>query len=130
MAGDPLNGETLYNQKCSYCHDLARPRAAGKQFPGESFQDLKERTARQPAIPSEPVSSGDLRQTALRRGPHLAGLFTRAPGAVKGFPYRIKFRIAGPVWTAADLDAWIAFHARVGQDERSDLIAYLARATR
>ena len=130
IAGDPLNGETIYNQKCSYCHDLARPALAGKRFPGESFQELKERSARRPPLPSEPVSPRGERETALRRGPHLAGLFSRAPGAVEDFPYRIIFRAAGPVWSAADLDAWIDFHARVGQDERSDLIAYLAQATR
>jgi cytochrome c2 len=38
--------------------------------------------------------------------------------------------VARRVWTAADLDAWIAVHAGMDDEtERADLIAYLEKAT-
>jgi cytochrome c2 len=78
------------------------------------------------------TSNGNLKSIGLsdKRGPHLQGLFGRAPGAVKGFPYRITLQTENPIWTEADLDYWIYNHARLKEADRSDLIAYLKRSTR
>jgi hypothetical protein len=48
---------------------------------------------------------------------------------VPDFPYRFVYRIPGPRWTEADLDSYIAFHARMESFDRADLIAFLKRAT-
>ncbi|MDH3474473.1 MAG: c-type cytochrome [Rhodospirillales bacterium] len=130
LAGDHANGETIYNRQCSYCHDLTRKPADRKAFPGESFQELRQQTQPRPALPEEPVRAGGALRDGARRGPNLSGLLSRPPGAEAGFPYRFVWHIDGPVWTDADLDRYIEFHARLGPEERADLIAYLERATR
>ncbi len=63
------------------------------------------------------------------RGPHLEALFKRAPGTIIGFPYRITLNTENATWTKADLDYWIYNHARLGETDRADLIAYLEKAT-
>jgi cytochrome c2 len=120
--GDPLRGEALYNQQCSYCHSLSArmtptSSAAPKRLeaePGQSLEPERE----------EPVLGG-----IEKRGPHLEGLLRRAPGAVAGFPYRITMQTDSPTWTEADLDYWIYNHARLGETDRADLIAYLKKVT-
>lgn len=128
-AGDPANGETLYNLNCAYCHSLveetANGRAGGRNQNAELLQQFERRSWR----PSEPVTRRNAPPPKMRRGPHLAGLLQRRPGAVANFPYRFVWRIEGPTWRPADLDAYIAFHARLGDSDRADLVAYLTRAT-
>lgn len=123
LAGDQVRGATLFNQKCSYCHSLSersRPMlAVPKRHPGSALPGRGE-----PDI-DWPVEVGQ-----DKRGPHLQGLFGRAPGAVEGFPYRITLQTDNVTWTEPDLDYWIYNHARLREAERADLIAYLRQATR
>ena len=128
--GDPANGETLYNLNCAYCHSLVpepedRPGSA-RNDSAEILQQLGKRQWR----PSEPMTRPDAPAPKLRRGPHLAGLLQRAPGAVTGFPYRFVWQIEGGRWDPAELDRYIEFHARLDAPDRADLVAYLTRATR
>ena len=60
-----------------------------------------------------------------KRGPFLAGLFRRAPGAVAGFPYRMVFSIPTPTWTDGALDQYLEIHLLPEQADRLDVIAYL-----
>lgn len=64
-----------------------------------------------------------------KRGPHLKGLFERRYGSVEGFPYRMVWPDADPVWTEAQLDAYLEIHRIPEPDQRADIIAYLKRAT-
>lgn len=64
-----------------------------------------------------------------KRGPYLAGLFQRAPGSVKGFPYRMVFTDAKPVWTEKSLDDYLVIHLLSEPSDRSDVIAFLKQAT-
>lgn len=64
-----------------------------------------------------------------KRGPYLAGLFQRAPGSVKDFPYRMVFTEAKPVWTEARLDKYLLIHLLPEANDRSDVIAFLKKAT-
>ena len=64
------------------------------------------------------------------RGPHLSGLFQRRYGAVKGFPYRMVWTAADPVWTRAHLDGYLEIHRLPEAAERSAMIDYLEQATR
>jgi cytochrome c2 len=130
LAGDHANGETIYNQQCSYCHDLTRKPADRRAFPGEIFQELRRQTQPRPALPEEPARSGGALRDGARRGPNLSGLLSRPPGTETGFPYRFVWDIDGPVWSEADLDRYVEFHARLDTEDRADLIAYLKRATR
>ena len=63
-----------------------------------------------------------------KRGPHLKGLFERRYGSVEGFPYRMVWPDADPVWTEAQLHAYLEIHRIPEADERADVIAYLKRA--
>lgn len=96
----------------------AMPAGAGDAGRGNLvFQD---RCARCHAIsPEEPG----------KRGPYLAGLFRRAPGAVKDFPYRMVFKDAGPIWTEPSLDSYLVIHLLPDEAERSDVIAFLKQVT-
>lgn len=122
LAGSAERGATLFNQKCSYCHSLSeqsRPKLlVPKRRPGSELSVLDE-----PNV-DWPVEVGP-----DKRGPHLQGLFARAPGAVEGFPYRITLQTDNATWTEPDLDYWIYNHARLLEAERADLIAYLRKAT-
>ncbi|HYM02382.1 MAG TPA: c-type cytochrome [Stellaceae bacterium] len=81
---------------------------------------FEERCARCHAIsPSEPG----------KRGPYLAGLFQRAPGAVKGFPYRMVYTDAGPIWTEKALDNYLVIHLLPEAVDRADVIAFLKDIT-
>ena len=64
-----------------------------------------------------------------KRGPYLSGLFQRAPGSVKGFPYRMVYTEAGPVWSETGLDNYLVIHLLSEQADRSDVIAFLKKAT-
>lgn len=64
-----------------------------------------------------------------KRGPHLAGLFQRAPGGVSGFNYRMVFKEAGPVWTAPTLDSYLVIHLLPEQADRDAVIALLKDVT-
>ena len=76
-----------------------------------------------------------------RAGPRHRGLFGRRAGTVPGFDYSKAMRRSGIVWTAATLDRFLAAPIKavpgtiMGFDgvkdprERSNLIAYLKRAT-
>ena len=64
-----------------------------------------------------------------KRGPHLKGLFARRYGAVEGFPYRMVWPEADPVWTAEHLDNYLEIHRLPEPEQRADVIAYLRQAT-
>jgi cytochrome c len=65
-----------------------------------------------------------------KRGPFLAGLFRRAPGAVAGFPYRMVFKTESPTWTEGALDQYLEIHLLPEAVDRLDVIAYLRQAAR
>lgn len=65
-----------------------------------------------------------------KRGPHLEGLFNRRYGAVEGFPYRMVWKKADPVWTVEALDDYLFIHGRYDDAQRGILIQYLQDATR
>ncbi len=127
--GDPAGGERLFNVKCAYCHSLTREIAG--QGPGQDrYEEITRALERRPWEPLTAIPETALVTERARRGPHLAELLTRAPGAAEGFPYRFVYEIGGPVWTAPDLDGYIEFHARLEPLERTDLITFLIKATR
>lgn len=128
-AGDPANGETLYNLNCTYCHSLVVENAEQRAGDRNDSAALLRQLERPLWRPSEPVTRPDAPEPKLRRGPHLAGLLQRRPGAVANFPYRFVWQIEGPVWRPADLDNYIAFHARLGDSDRADLVAFFTRAS-
>jgi cytochrome c2 len=129
-AGDVANGETLFNVSCAFCHRLTS-RSAGEIRVEEDRQaELRQGLVNRPRISTEPPRPEVTVRDLPGRGPHLADLFRRPPGAVESFRYNVVHEIEGPVWTAADLDAWIAVHAGMDDEtERADLIAYLEKAT-
>ena len=116
-------GAQLFNEKCSYCHSLSAQVGPKLIAPPKRFDPA-------PDVKREPEVDWSVEVGKDKRGPHLQGLFGRAPGAVKGFPYRITLQTENPTWTEADLDYWIYNHARLKEADRSDLIAYLKRSTR
>lgn len=125
--GDPVAGEGLYNAKCAYCHSL-RPEPGAKPPADGRHEEITRALERHPwETPSGAPESATVTERT-RRGPHFAGLLNRAPGAVENFPYRFVYKIPGSVWTAPDLDGYIAFHARLEPLERADLIAFLQKA--
>jgi cytochrome c len=97
---DPLRGEQIYG-RCLACHALAHDRV----------------------------------------GPRHCGLFGRRAGSVPGFDYSAALKSSGIIWNAETLDRFLARPAAVVPDttmtydgvtdarDRSDLIAYLKRAT-
>lgn len=126
---DAARGEGLYNTQCSYCHALTEE---GASTVHRSDGDVEEITraleppkmeAGEPTRPTPPF------ETFRRRGPHLAELLDRSPGAVPDFPYRFVYEVPGLTWTEEDLDSYIAFHARLESFDRADLIAFLKGAT-
>ena len=121
-AGDAVRGAELFNQQCSYCHSLSARMAPRVATPPKGI-DLEGKTT------GEPQPDWPLEIDQGKRGPNLEGLFKRAPGAVKNFPYRMTLKTANPTWTEADLDYWIFNHARLVAADRADLIAYLKEAT-
>ena len=127
--GDPDLGESLFNAKCAYCHSLVPEPAPVARSDGR-YEVITRALESHPWEPPAAAPEAATESVSLRRGPNLAGLLARAPGAAAGFPYRFVFEIPGPTWTAADLDAYIAFHARLEPLERADLIAFLSKAAR
>ena len=98
LAGDHANGETIYNQQCSYCHDLTRKPADRKAFPEESFQELRQQT--QPSITDIEVGqiADFTRQIAERHAkPGRRSVPSRAHVAgAPGFPFRSRSPAAAP----------------------------------
>lgn len=127
--GDAVAGEALFNAKCAYCHSLVRE--PGYRAPADGrYEEITRALERHPwEAPAAAPETATVTER-VRRGPHLAGLLTRAPGAAEGFPYRFVYKISGPTWSAPDLDSYIAFHARLAPLERVDLVAFLIKATR
>jgi cytochrome c len=126
---DPVAGERLYNSRCAYCHAL-KPEPGAPRRADRRYEEITRALRRQPWEPPPDSGSGAATETErVRRGPNLAGLLTRAPGAAAGFAYRFVYKVSGPTWTAADLDSYIEFHARLEPVERADLIAFLTKAT-
>ena len=64
-----------------------------------------------------------------KRGPHLAGLLERRYGAVEGFPYRMVWTDANPLWTREHLNNYLEIHGVFEAEDRDDLIEYLVQAT-
>lgn len=126
---DPARGEALYNTQCSYCHALTLEGARTMQRIDGRIEDIVRAVTPPPLEPREPTRAGPEIVESLRRGPHFAGLFDRPPGGVAGFPYRFVYQISGATWTGADLDSYIALHARLESLDRADLIAFLKSAT-
>ena len=122
QAADPVRGQELFNQQCSYCHSLSARMAPRVATPPKGIE-------LEGKAPGEPEPDWQLEIDQGKRGPHLEKLFQRAPGAVKGFPYRIRLQTEHKTWTEADLDYWIFNHARLVEADRADIIAYLKRAT-
>lgn len=122
---DPARGEALYNTECSYCHALTQEGARIERKADGRYEDISRALEAQPLEPREPTRPQPAFEQSVRRGPHFAGLLNRAPGAVSGFPYRFIYEIPGSTWTEADLDSYIAFHARLDTFDRADLIAFL-----
>jgi cytochrome c len=99
--GDPVRGEAIY-QRCLACHSLAHNRV----------------------------------------GPRHCGLFGRKAGTLKGYPYSAAMKKYGVIWDAKTLDHFLenpmkavpgtkmGYAGVKDPQERSDLIAYLAKATR
>lgn len=127
--GDPVAGESLFNAKCAYCHSLI-PEAPAQGAGRDRYEDITRALERHPWGPPGATSGPATVTERARRGPHLAGLLTRAPGAAEGFPYRFVYEIPGSVWTAPDLDGYIVFHACLEPFERADLIAFFAKAVK
>ena len=71
----------------------------------------------------DPAESG-------KRGPHLSGLFERRYGSVEGFPYRMIWPDADPLWTKQDLNSYLEIHRIPDADERADIIECLFEVTR
>lgn len=126
---DPARGEALYNTGCLYCHALTQEGAFTERKADGRYEEIIRALETQPLEPSEPTRPQLAFGDSVRRGPHLAGLLERAPGAVSGFPYRFVYEVPGSTWTEADLDSYIAFHARLETFDRADLIAFLRSAT-
>jgi len=127
--GDAAAGESLFNAKCAYCHSLTRE-TASRPPPDGRYEEITRALERHPwELPANAPETATVTER-VRRGPHLVGLFARAPGAAEGFPYRFVYKIEGPVWSAPDLDGYIAFHARLEPIERADLVAFLKKATK
>lgn len=126
---DPARGEALYNVECSYCHALTRQGAPTERRADSRYEEISRALKGQPLAASEPTSPEPAFEEPIRRGPHLAGLLGRAPGAVANFPYRFVYKVSGSTWTEADLESFIAFHARLDTFDRADLIAFLKRVT-
>ena len=130
--GDAAAGETLFNAKCAYCHSLVREPGqgtAGARATGR-YEEVTRAMERHPwQAPGGPPEK-EMVTELTRRGPHFAGLLSRAPGAAEGFAYRFVYDIASPTWTPHDLDDYIAFHARLEPLERADLIAFLRKAAK
>ncbi len=79
---------------------------------------------KRPGGSTEPPQPDVRSREPAARGPHLAGLFSRPPGGDPRFRYNVVPETEGPVWTEADLDAWIERHARIeDKDDRADLVA-------
>ena len=98
--GDPAAGLALYQARCAACHSL-------------DYHGV---------------------------GPAHRGVFGRAAGQAPGFAYSEALKSSHLVWNEASLDRWLAAPEQVapGQrmgvsvpdaQERSDLIAYLKKAT-
>ena len=74
-------------------------------------------------------------------GPNLHGVFGRAAASATTFEYSAALRESGIIWSPAELDAWLAepdgfvpgnnmvFAGIHSASDRSDLLAYLIRAT-
>ncbi|NML94067.1 c-type cytochrome [Novosphingobium olei] len=102
-AGDPAKGKTVY-ARCAACHDL---------------------------------NTG-----ATRLGPSMKGIIGRKAGSVAGYAYSPAMKGKGVTWNAQTLDAYLAAPAKYvpgnkmpfagipNPQDRADLIAYLAQATR
>ncbi len=127
--GDPAAGESLFNAKCAYCHDLTRT-AATPSSGDRRYEEITRALDRHPWEPPGAGPEAGIVTERVRRGPHLAGLLGRAPGAAEGFPYRFVYEIKGPTWSPPALDSYIEFHARLEPLERADLIAFLRKATK
>jgi cytochrome c oxidase assembly protein subunit 11 len=108
-------------------------------------QDL----ARFEAAPPDPVAGRKIFATACAEcheldrskiGPPLAGVFNRKAGAVPGYPYSAALARSGIIWSATNLDKWLAgpraFVPGAGMPmglpdalRRRDVIAYLKGLT-
>jgi cytochrome c len=99
--GDPVRGEAIY-QRCLACHSLEHNRV----------------------------------------GPRHCGLFGRKAGTLKGYQYSAAMKKYGVTWNAKTLDHFLenpmkavpgtkmGYAGIKDPQERADLIAYLAKATR
>ncbi len=98
---------------------FALPVAAGDAANGRTIFDT--RCAKCHSF--DPSASG-------KRGPHLAGLFDRRYGAVEGFPYRMVWTAANPLWTREHLNDYLEIHGVFEAEDRDNLVEYLVEATR
>ena len=96
----------------------ALPVAAGDAAKGRAY--FEDRCAKCHSF--DPSASG-------KRGPHLAGLLERRYGAVEGFPYRMVWPDADPLWTREHLNNYLEIHGVFEAEDRDNLIEYLVEAT-
>lgn len=129
-AGDAANGETLFNVSCAYCHRLIARSSGPMRLKVDRQGEVRRGLANRPEGSREPSRPEVTPRELAARGPHLFGLFSRPPGGDPRFRYNVVPQTEGPVWTEADLNSWLALHARIkGREDRADLIAYLKIAT-
>ncbi len=98
---------------------LALPATAGDAAKGRA--DFETRCVKCHSL--DPTTSG-------YRGPHLAGLFERRYGAVEGFPYRMVWTDANPLWTREHLNNYLEIHGVFEAGDRANLIEFLVEATK
>ena len=98
---------------------IALPVAAGDPAKGRAI--FEARCAKCHSF--DPGASG-------KRGPHLAGLLERKYGAVEGFPYRMVWTDANPVWTREHLNNYLEIHGVFEAEDRDNLVEYLVETTR
>ena len=130
QAGDAANGETLFNVSCAYCHRLISQASGELRLKQVRQAELWRGMTNRPEGSTEPPRPEVRARELAARGPHLSGLFSRPSGADPRFRYAVVPKTEGPVWTEADLHAFIARHGRIDdKNDRADLIACLKIAT-
>ena len=127
---DAARGEALYNTQCSYCHALTEEGASTvRRLDGDVEEITRaleppQLEADEPTRPTPPFETVPAPGTAPGRASRPV-----RPARCRIFPTASSMKIPGPTWTEADLDSYIAFHARLESFDRADLIAFLKGAT-
>lgn len=127
VAQDVATGQIVFNQRCTFCHDLTRASArAADPNKLRNPEDLVPSESKMTQTKDEKVSPKA--DPGGKQGPHLTGLIGRQPGGLPHYPYVRDYTPYGTEWNAETLDAWIVKHdeGRTDAQARADIIAYLA----